>query len=268
MCFLVKFSCFYVLIIFVNYGIQVSGVKINKLQVPEVIKHGAAVVLDCDFTLEETDDDLVVKWFFTNQSLVYQWIAASKSKPQVLGVLRDRLNLSHHSNADSVHRTLHILNAGPDMSGDYTCSVSTMQSEDIRTKSMLVFVPEKSLVLRRLSDDKGYMRVQCTAEGVFPRPVMTLSSQDREIVEAEVTSRQRGHLYEISATATLEALKAPEVFSCELKIPQANYTVRRETVIYPGENKGLLITNDRWITISTCILSLYTSLSRLFIGTN
>lgn len=53
-----------------------DAVKINKLQVPAVIKHGAPVVLDCDFTLEDTDQDLVVKWFFnrTNQTLVYQWI--------------------------------------------------------------------------------------------------------------------------------------------------------------------------------------------------
>lgn len=43
---------------------------------PEVIKHGAPVVLDCDFSLEDTDQDLVVKWFFNrnNRTLVYQWI--------------------------------------------------------------------------------------------------------------------------------------------------------------------------------------------------
>lgn len=50
--------------------------KINNLQVPSVIQHGASVVLDCDFTLEEKEQGLVVKWFFThnNQTLVYQWI--------------------------------------------------------------------------------------------------------------------------------------------------------------------------------------------------
>lgn len=55
---------------------SVACVKINKLQVPEVIQHGNAAVLDCDFTLEETDEDLVVKWFFNknNRTLVYQWI--------------------------------------------------------------------------------------------------------------------------------------------------------------------------------------------------
>nr|KAH0807716.1 hypothetical protein GEV33_015075 [Tenebrio molitor]KAH0807717.1 hypothetical protein GEV33_015074 [Tenebrio molitor] len=63
---------------------------------------------------------------------------------------------------------------------------------------------------------------------------------DREIEETEVTARLRGQLYEVSATATLPALKDPEEFSCELRIPQANYTVRRETVFYPGKSACLL----------------------------
>lgn len=55
------------------------------------------------------------------------------------------------------------------------------------------------------------------------------------MVETEITSKQRGNLYDISVSATLKALEVPEEFSCELRIPQANYTVRKETVIYPGE---------------------------------
>lgn len=59
-----------------------TGVRIKKLQVPKVIQHGAPVVLDCDFTLEDTDDiddknvGLVVKWYFNenDHKPVYQWI--------------------------------------------------------------------------------------------------------------------------------------------------------------------------------------------------
>ncbi|XP_017769013.1 PREDICTED: uncharacterized protein LOC108557119 [Nicrophorus vespilloides] len=159
-----------------------NSVKINRLQVPEVIRHGAPVVLDCDFTLEATDSDLVVKWFFNkNKTLVYQWIPGSSTRPQVSGILKGRLNLEYAASVDgnSVHRALHILKPGPDLSGDYTCSVSTFQSEDIRTKSMLVFVPEKSLILRRVSADAEDIRVECKAEGVFPKPDIVLRSQQR-----------------------------------------------------------------------------------------
>lgn len=67
--------------------------------------------------------------------------ADAKKPPQVSGILKDRLNLKYKASVDAntIHRALHILKAGPDLSGDYTCQVSTMESEDTMTKSMLVF---------------------------------------------------------------------------------------------------------------------------------
>lgn len=58
-----------------------------------------------------------------------------------MGPLKGRLNLEYEASVDanSIHRALHIPEPGPDLSGNYTCSVSTFQSEDIRTKNMLVF---------------------------------------------------------------------------------------------------------------------------------
>lgn len=46
--------------------------------------------------------------------------------------------------------------------------------------------------------------------------------------------RERGELFDITASVILPTLQDPEEFTCELHIPQANYTVRRETVFYPG----------------------------------
>lgn len=64
-----------------------------------------------------------------------------KMRPQDLGPLKGRLNLDHEASVDanSIYRALHILKPGPDLSGDYTCKVSTFQSEDESTKNMLVF---------------------------------------------------------------------------------------------------------------------------------
>ncbi|XP_044751457.1 uncharacterized protein LOC123311501 isoform X2 [Coccinella septempunctata] len=247
------------LCVFVIFGtISIATcVKINNLHVPEVIKHRTSVVLDCDFSVEDKDEDLVVKWYLNrnNRTLVYQWIPASNSRPQVLGVLKDRLNIKNVGapDANKLYRALHILEAQPDLSGNYTCSVSSLQSEDIRTKSMLVFVPEKLLVIRRLNSNEGIIRIRCTAEGVFPSPVITLQSKKRDLVETEITSKQRGNLYDISVSATLKALEVPEEFSCELSIPQANYTVRKETVIYPGSS-GSRVRYEIWLSLSTLIL--------------
>lgn len=249
------------------------SVKINKLQVPSVTEHGAPVTLDCDFTLEATDEGLVVKWLFTkNNSLVYQWIPGPKSKPQDLGILRGRLNLDYKSGVDanSIHRALHILQPGPDLSGEYTCVVSTFQSEDKQTKSMLVFVPERHLTLRRVASDIGLMRVQCHAEGVFPIPDMILRSQQRTIPDSSVKTeiRDRSSIYDVTATVLLEALPDSETFSCELRIAQANYTRHKETVIFPGSSgvADLHSSQPRWPTLTPCmVLSAWAALQYIHV---
>ncbi|ENN77989.1 hypothetical protein YQE_05664, partial [Dendroctonus ponderosae] len=91
----------------------------------------------------------------------------------------------------------------------------------------LLLVSEKFFELKRLKADEGFIRVQCRADGIFPKPVMTLHSQQRRIPEAIVQSKQEGHLYEISAQVTLPELEKPEEFSCKLHIPLANYTTRK-----------------------------------------
>ncbi|VEN51280.1 unnamed protein product, partial [Callosobruchus maculatus] len=118
----------------------VHSVKINRLQVPEIAQLGESVVLDCDYTLEESKDEgLVVKWFFNEiPTPIYQWIP--DKRPQEIGILKGRLNLNYSASKDTrtIHRALHILSTGPDLSGNYTCLVSTFNSEDRKTKSMLV----------------------------------------------------------------------------------------------------------------------------------
>lgn len=128
------------------------SVKINELRVPEVIRHGTAALLDCDYTLEDSVDHtgLVVKWFFNDQSRpVYQWIPGAK-KPQGLGVLKNKLNLEYRASSDerTMHRALHILHPSAELSGEYTCVVSTFVNEDKQTKRMLVFGELNKLVTR------------------------------------------------------------------------------------------------------------------------
>ncbi|XP_050309507.1 uncharacterized protein LOC126745607 isoform X2 [Anthonomus grandis grandis] len=240
---------------------MVESVKINRLRVPEIVKHGNQAILDCDFTMDASENDLVLKWYF-NKSLVYQWIPGTKKRPQSLGVLKDRVNLEYQASVDanSIHRALHILSIGPDLSGNFTCSVSTLESEDEKTKSMLVLVSEKYFELKRLKADEGYIRVQCRADGIFPKPVMSLHSQQRPIPEADVMARQLGYLYEVSAQVTLPELERAEEFSCKLHIPQANYTTRRETVFYPGASNA--ITSSKWLilTISSYVVLQYIGL--------
>lgn len=119
-----------------------TTIKIHDLSVPEITKQGRSAILDCDYSLDETDKGLVVKWFFNQEpNPVYQWIPGSKKAPQALGILKDKLRLDYQvsDNENTKHRALYITNPSAELSGEYTCVVSSFHNEDKQTKKMVVF---------------------------------------------------------------------------------------------------------------------------------
>lgn len=121
-----------------------ESVKIKDLKVPDIVKNGTEtpVVLDCDYSLEDTKskDGLVVKWFFNSHPApVYQWIPSQK--PQDLGVLKGKLNLSHRASDDETkeYSSLEIINPTTELSGEYSCLVSTFSGEDSKSKKMVIY---------------------------------------------------------------------------------------------------------------------------------
>ncbi|EEB11936.1 hypothetical protein Phum_PHUM145910 [Pediculus humanus corporis] len=63
--------------------------QINELIVPNVVENGSksAVVLDCDYSINNSETGLVVKWFLNDgDTPVYQWIPPQR--PQDLGKLK------------------------------------------------------------------------------------------------------------------------------------------------------------------------------------
>lgn len=132
----------FLIIISLVPGSNVNCVQINYVRVPQAVRNnsGRPVVLDCDYTVRPTDDGLVIKWFLNgNPAAVYQWIPPKR--PQGLGPLRDRLDLSYKVTNDpnTMHRALRILNPTTDISGEYKCFVSTFNDEDFSSRQMTVF---------------------------------------------------------------------------------------------------------------------------------
>lgn len=121
----------------------VTGVHINDLKVPPIIKNGTEenVTLDCDYTLEENEKlGLVVKWYFNNEeSPVYQWIP--NQRPQDLGILRGKLNLEYKASTDvyKMYRALQIQRPYTNLSGKYFCRVSTLFNDAYKSGTMLVY---------------------------------------------------------------------------------------------------------------------------------
>ncbi|KAK6621978.1 hypothetical protein RUM44_001785 [Polyplax serrata] len=225
----------------------VQGLQITDLTVPRSVRNGSDyVILDCQYALLpddlKPDSGLVVKWFYNSiPSPIYQWIPGKK--PQDLGLLKGRLDLDYRvsDHNSSMYRALFIKTPTTELSGDYKCMVSTYWREDFMTKRMVVFAPERKMVLHQAKLDLESVNITCVAQGVYPEPNMSLfKDPDRktklEIENSIVEKNFRNGAYDITASAIIEDqnLVTPVIFECELSIPEARYYSKKSSVFYPG----------------------------------
>ncbi|XP_066252327.1 uncharacterized protein [Euwallacea similis] len=243
-----------------------SCVKINQLIVPKIASpRMGPVILDCDYSLEfPKDEGLVVKWFFNEKIYpVYQWIP--DAKPQELGILKGRLDLSYKVSDDRYkkHRALKIGKLSPELGGNYTCSVSTFSSEDSQTKQMLIF--EKAFELKYPPlwyRSEKESKILCYAEEVFPRPHMRLYLNNSEVENSTVRYQERhSGLFDVEIFTNAENLVDGTAILCELHVALTNYTIKKEAIYYEG---NVVSSGNTW----TCDSPIWSALFAVMCGTS
>ncbi|XP_048481110.1 uncharacterized protein LOC105387157 [Plutella xylostella] len=212
----------------------VNSVRITSMRVPEVIQYGTdAVTLDCEYAADNVTG-LVVQWFLADRSRpVYQWIPPQR--PQALGLLKNKLDLTHRvsQNPYTQHRALRITSPGPELTGNYTCVVSTFLAEDQRTRPMTVFVPEKrfDMIQDRLED--GWLNIICSVEGVFPRPEIIIMAGNRPLnTKTSINLISSRYTAVASALVRVVALPPTVELLCDMQVPLANYVSRKRDIFY------------------------------------
>ncbi|KAL4705443.1 hypothetical protein ACJJTC_009077 [Scirpophaga incertulas] len=213
----------------------VQSVRIINMRVPEVLQYGTmnSVTLDCDYITKNVTG-LVVKWFYMDKSQpVYQWIPPQK--PQALGLLKNKLDLNYKvsQNPYTQHRALHILSPSPDLTGNYTCVVSTFLAEDQKTRPMTIFDPEKrfDMILDRLSD--GYLNIICSVDGVYPRPELIILAGNRPINAKTSINMVNGRYMALtSAVVSVDTLPSTVEILCDMQVSLANYFSRKRDIFY------------------------------------
>ncbi|KOB71539.1 Uncharacterized protein OBRU01_13950 [Operophtera brumata] len=128
-----------------------------------------SVVLDCEYGASKpvgVKEGLVMKWFFNGSAgLVQQWIPPMR--PQVIGLLKGKVELNFRISDEPLqaYRAIKILRPTTDLSGNYTCVVSTFMEEDRQTRPMLVYskMPLKQAVTEITMDSWGLYTVETKA---------------------------------------------------------------------------------------------------------
>ena len=101
---------------------------------------------------------MVLKWYLNSRTVpIYQWIPPSH--PQGLGAMRGRIDLDYQISSDPYtrHRALYIYNPTIEMSGEYTCKVSTLENEVSVTSCMVVYTPPRQVAVQHR---RSYLEIQ------------------------------------------------------------------------------------------------------------
>ncbi|KAF5272430.1 hypothetical protein FQA39_LY07898 [Lamprigera yunnana] len=225
----------------------ILAIQINYIKVPSAVQNNSehSIVLDCNYSLRPDDTELVVKWYL-NDDVVYQWIPPQK--PQALGIMKDRLNLSYVSSDDPkmAYRSMKIMNPTTNIAGEYKCFVSTFADEDYSMKNMIVFVPEATLLLLQSGFNDKKINFTCFATEVYPEPKLTIFRDRQDEIPNRnylqtvhwITSRLSSGSYSITVITTIatDKINPGSLIHCELRIPGTGYVKRKSLLYYsPSE---------------------------------
>ncbi|XP_076329134.1 selection and upkeep of intraepithelial T-cells protein 7-like isoform X2 [Tachypleus tridentatus] len=228
--------------------VNVAAVKIRRLSVPRWVENGTErpITLDCEYLYTHNDLHLVVKWFYNNEvKPVYQWIPALSTR-YVSGFLQGRLDdtfVAEPLDTYSRYRALRIIKPTIDMTGTYTCVVTSLANQDSREQGMVVYAPAKTIVVNHSLTSSNELDVSCTAKGLFPRPQIELfvskpgKTVPLSVGGASVSTFSREGVFdiELKKTFSIRNLSKTEatIFECFIEIPGTDYVTVKRNVYFP-----------------------------------
>ncbi|EDS27169.1 conserved hypothetical protein [Culex quinquefasciatus] len=103
---------------------------------------GEHLVMDCEYEIDPDEKGFVLKWFF-NSKPIYQWIPPGRA-PSGMNFMKNQVNRSYTVSDREMHkhRALALVQPLRNFTGEYACVVSTFETEDIRSASMVVIATE------------------------------------------------------------------------------------------------------------------------------
>ncbi|XP_055530627.1 uncharacterized protein LOC129721739 [Wyeomyia smithii] len=212
-------------------------------------RHNEHLILDCEYEIDLHEQGFVLKWYF-NGKLIYQWIPMRRP-PIGFTSMKHQVNRSYTVSNEEMHkhRALALIRPLKNFTGEYTCAVSTYQSEDTRSALMLVVVPETGFVLKYYNSNiSNLVTVLCSVYGIFPGPVLSLWINEHQLenVTRNVLLTQ-AELYDSSISIQLvlyESIQPDDVLKCVMGINGTEYRKTKETVFIDVNSKSVIEHNS------------------------
>ncbi|CAG9856121.1 unnamed protein product [Phyllotreta striolata] len=233
-----------------------GSIKITEVRVPDSIPlDGNATTLDFDCAYEAIDEaDLEVKWFYNGLThQVYQWIPGYANRG-ALGLLKDRIDMDYAVTNDSAteFRGFRVTNVTRDLSGNYTCKISSDRGEAVATKQLIVYSPPEMDLDMALLNSEGL--VICNAYGIWPVPEVDfyIISNNGSRVDVEETVQHSEEdvdgLFNVTAKHDFsgynDTLSGQTRFVCNVSIPGTSFYSYNEIIhIGEGEKAELNVTD-------------------------
>uniref|UniRef100_A0ABD2W3A8 Ig-like domain-containing protein n=1 Tax=Trichogramma kaykai TaxID=54128 RepID=A0ABD2W3A8_9HYME len=220
-------------------------IVIKKVNIPATVESGDEyVILDCDYDLAGTSPKgLVVKWYLNNYELVYQWIYGIL--PQASDLIMKYIDLDYKASSDNntMYRAMKFVRPSIELTGNYTCQISTWQHEVTQTASMIVYSTgqEDEFKLwhtKTNGEDDDGKEVTCQALGLYPKPTLDILVEGHPELQSNkpiITESNDGYFNIVSYLTFEKDDELPDsVFvTCILRIPNVNYTATRKIIHYP-----------------------------------
>lgn len=116
-------------------------IVIRELKVPSLVRAGEDqyVILDCIYDFHNASTDgLVVKWFFNDDNLEYQWIYGNLPSTDPSA---SHIDVGYKATDDPItmYRAMKLVNPNITHTGNYRCNVFTYADDETQDATMIVY---------------------------------------------------------------------------------------------------------------------------------
>jgi len=208
-------------IIFTRLVFQVSCLEILSFSLPLFASEGEDVPFHCAYNVDSSKlAELDIKWYLgSSPSPFMVFLPYLQAEPQVIDP-KFRQKIVYREGVES--SGFIMVNISTELSGVYTCKVSTNMEERVSRKRITVYRPPSSIVLDMFtSQDKDKLSLSCSISGCLPPPDVSLSVAGSMIPH---TSVYTSHTTTVTGSLALSSVLPSTVLLCTVHVPHTNYT--------------------------------------------